>query len=1287
MNFKNLRLWVFLFGAIFLLAAFLFQQSKENRKQLQLQSMKSIALTKQNFLETFDNYNSQLNSYLRRHFAFVQNTPDSEAARRMSEIFKDERKDYRIRQIEYLSNADLKNRHLNNISITIHQPDSTWIEVKNYLFKLNSSFGISCDNLEEDIFQYTVNCNDADAVSAFEITHFVDMYQLMKHNRNNDFFDAIYITDSSGSILYPSASVGLDLFDPQLTRGTATPSSDTVASKVGNLHFRLNISSVDHEIFSTKVKIGSQQLYLLGAKKSEDFSKVSLRINFNLLSIFILSLLFIFASTPIISIIKMDKGDILSQGKVFGAGLSLVLLAILLGFSFSFGRPPIQYEKHDIIAKQIADKFLDQINQFLSVLEKKVEKKAGIIAKTNELIEFNSDGIINSLTINDLKDHLEFETNLFTISNRDYVTELFFEDTLRLNRFFTSAHYSLSTGKLEGVISKRMTDSTGKAVTFGVDSFLPNHREDKRFYIFKGGDGKILFFSEKMKIPVNTLEEAIGEAKWTEINTLLKNNEKGSDGLTWSLPLYVNGYEYEGILTRIKTNKFDQSLWVIYLVNNSLDHTKASLIAMESFAFLLAHFSLLILLSAFNSLAKRNSIYLNIKRFSYSWISPSVKKRSWYIMHNYILFLDILIFALLVYYMDHLDVFTVFLLSSFLAIHASLSKFILIYPNPGQRFSHIGLFYILPALILFFTNFEILRNYLENKQGAVPYAVVASMGFLSLILAWIFILKFIEAQGKTIRFILFPVQRTIDRTFSKIWHQISAEHNDIMLIFAINFFFWTMLIGVMPGYLIHRAVTHHEDYLWINAQPKQENDTSRFDSDFKGPLQEFERYRRIFFSRIINQDEPKIANFLAPDLTLIKKYFNKKMDQEENEKLLNKAERGALYIVFFIIIASFFVLVIVLTKRIFLTEYLFTHNRYHLPKPCKKSPQNFIVCIDNRIAMDWIFHQFDLQPNEIDRYDFIEHPDKLDLVINANKAVILQNIHCIKDIKELKSPMLALLNKCKEANKILFITSGSSLKDLINALVDPYDKLVFSEVFSDFISYTIPINYQRKAYNLPYPPFSIEDAKLASNKLKDQKIIVLKNEVNYGANSRELSALITDEILCDPLENKISEKRFEKILLILQRHNKGFYLNIWNELDQRERKMVYYYAQEGFINYTNRDTLTELIQKGIFTLSDNEDGLVLFSLSFRNFVNLMITEMEIKIFKEDERKHGNMANIRTAAFSFIFLSIALISYYDPTVLNKTSAYVSGVIGLIGTVTSLLSRGIGNFSWRKKADNG
>src|SRR5690606_27232786 len=135
MNFKNLRLWIFLFGAILLIAAYLFQQSKENKKQLQLQSMRSIVLTKQNFLETYANYHNQLDSYLRRYF-YSKISGANDPANRMVHIF-DQEKRFKISKITLATASELKGNHIDQPRISHHQPDSTLIMEEDYLFKLD----------------------------------------------------------------------------------------------------------------------------------------------------------------------------------------------------------------------------------------------------------------------------------------------------------------------------------------------------------------------------------------------------------------------------------------------------------------------------------------------------------------------------------------------------------------------------------------------------------------------------------------------------------------------------------------------------------------------------------------------------------------------------------------------------------------------------------------------------------------------------------------------------------------------------------------------------------------------------------------------------------------------------------------------------------------------------------------------------------------------------------------------------------------------------------------------
>src|SRR5690606_34589320 len=359
-------------------------------------------------------------------------------------------------------------------------------------------------------------------------------------------------------------------------------SDESAAKQVGNRHFRLNVSSVDQEIFSTELKLGFQQLYLIGAKESEHFRQVALRINFNLLSAFIIGLMIILVSIPIVSIVKMDTGDILSKAKVYGVGLSLIMLSLILGFAISYIRHQTQPKEYPEMVLKIKNQFIEQLAPFSAILEGSAAGSK-VDSLTNELLLFNKRGMIEEMKMNSLQANLHFEKPFVSIANRDYVQQVFSNRQLHAKSFI-SAHYSQSTGKLEGVISKSLSDSTGKALTFKLDSLLNEKRKDERFFIFKK-DGQIIFNSDKIKILVTKLEEAIGERKWTEIRTLLNNNQSyAEDTVFWKIPLYVNGYEYEGILTKIPTERYDQSLWTLFLVDHNLQHSLTSLTAVEASA-------------------------------------------------------------------------------------------------------------------------------------------------------------------------------------------------------------------------------------------------------------------------------------------------------------------------------------------------------------------------------------------------------------------------------------------------------------------------------------------------------------------------------------------------------------------------------------------------------------------------------------------------------------------------------------------------------------------------------
>lgn len=1305
MNFKNLRLWVFLFGTIFLIAAFLFQQSTENRKQLQLQSMRSIVLTKQNFLESYRNYHNQLDSYLRRYFYSKISDEDS-PANKMVNIFDQDNR-FRISHISLVSEEDLKGNVLDERQVSFITTDSTYILEKNYLFSLDEDpqshtaqealKRLTETMREEAAFGFSGSWQEAGMSRTFRITHAVDLYSLMKNNLNDDFFDAIYITDSTGNILFPTKDMGLNLFDPGQLRGLAiTPEEPTdgegtrETDRVGNQHFRLNVSSVEQDIFSAGFKLGSQQMYLIGAKDSEHFSQVALRINFNLLSAFIIGLFLILAGIPVISIIKLDTGDILSRAKVYAVGFSLIMLAFIIGFSISYIRHQTgNYQYPDKILK-IKSNFYEQIRPFSDILAGSMPHP--LSALTNELLIFNPRGMILEMRLDSLRERLDFINPFVSIANRDYVQNLF-NNSVPEQREFISAHYSQSTGKLEGVISKRMSGDFGTGLTFKLDSLLTEARKDERFFIFKE-DGKIIFNSDRIRIFVSNLEEAVGEKNWTEIKTLMANNrENFSNAALWKIPLYVNGYEYEGILSRMDADRFDQSLWVLFLVDHNLQHSKTSLTAAEASVFFVAYFLLLFLLSFMVALANKQSVYLNMKSFSYSWFGPSPGKRNKFIILNYVLLLDILAFVA-VYNSIRMDIFAIFLFSCLFAIHAALCRFILLFPRQHQKMESAGFRFLLPATLLFIFNLYVLLDYLSMGPRDIPLAVTGILIFIVVSCLVIVIREFSSYSTKIINFNLFPLQQQLYKKFSRVWYRVSKV-NDAKRIFAISFTLWTILIGFVPGYVIHRSISHHEDFIWDHAQNPGAHHVAGIPADFRRLVSQYEGLRRIFFAEISDQEETQIYDFIAPDQATIQNSFLWRDIYPSGSAKPGPFFNGMQMITILVLLVSLFILVIFLTQRIYLTEYLFTHSRYRLPLTGSTSKKNYVVCVDKQVAFEWICYQFGINNDEVFVYDLIEHPELNDLgQIRFESVLLIQHIHCLKNPFDFTRPFLELVRR--HPSKKIFISSGTSIKELLSGPGDHFDKLLLSEVLSEFLSHTVPLNFRTSSFHLPYfhgplAGMDTEERKLASKLLEsplftDSKVGTLEHEVNYGPNPRMLSAIITDEISQDPLNEKMSGERFEKCLLAIQRYNKGFFINVWSELNARERKMVYYYSKEGFINYSNRDTLTELIQKGIFTIVPGEEGLVLFSKSFRNFVTLIVSEREKFQFREDERKHGNVANIRTAAFSFIFLSIAIISYYDPSVLNKTSAYVSGIIGLIGTISSFLSKGLANIQWKKKEEN-
>ncbi|MEX2513524.1 MAG: hypothetical protein WD398_11505 [Cyclobacteriaceae bacterium] len=1310
MKFKDIRIWIFIFGIMFLIGSYLYQHSQTNQEQLKSQGIKGIYLAKNNFIEAFYNYHVQLEGYLKRNFyKWTLTEKDNAAIQLVNRIDRDPK--FEIESIRLNPDEHHKIPPFGRAMVELWQRDSSYfISVKDYQFSLNekkTDGSLPTENLSilSDSLFYNWGLkleNDTINARNFRVDHLVPIHLLMENNIQSLFFDDLFVLNKEGKVLYPRTKAGISISIPDSVHGT---------SSLGESSFRLRISEKDYEGFISPATVGNKTLYLMGVKETAQFQRVAFRIDFNLLSSFLTILILVFVAIPIISIFNMSAGDVLTKKRVFGLGLSLIVVMVILGFfSFSLVQNYRSFGPADDHIKALKSVFNKEINSLKTNLDQFDElyhhdsvRKVSfplINSNVNEFLQFDEEGRIVTMMIPDEEKDPEpiffWDFPFLSIANRDYVKEL---ATLNAD-YFTSAHFSKSTGNLEGVISKKK-GKTGSAVTFRLDKISPTISPFQRYFIFKP-EGKVILKSEKVAIPINHLEEGIGQDKWQEIRTLIKNNQNAAADQVWEIPIYVNGHEYQALLSRIPSDFLVSDNWLLYLEDKNLQHTLHSLASLEAITVFFPYLMVLVLLSLFTMMVKKSSIYLAFEGFSFQWYSPSPQKRGRFLWLNYILALDILLY-IFVYLCIPLCVFKIYLWACLFAVQAGTCNFLMLYSKSSEHIKeNINGFLVLVSFLwLCFAGTMIYFSMmsLEGPYILLTIGVIILLGGLQ-VLCYL-LSKANKLPSLTPTFISESIW--IKKWHGKLtlfWNRLTQVKVD-KRIYALNFLLWLVIIGFLPGYFIHRQIFNQEKFIWDNAyQSKESKDVGGKCPNglYEDLIHSLEKFRRTNFGRFTHLEDEKVKSFIAPP----KKVYEDSFFQESNFEKMKKpafpednsigfwenAQANApVWIILLLIMVWLFNMIMRLSNKIYLIDYHFAYNNeIQIPKSVKKTKKSFLIGIDSEKTRSWVIHQFELDSKELLVIDAKEEEIQLLPLKNYHKAVMLENLHCFETIDKMIETLVKFKGKYEKKELLLLVSSGKPLQEILQGKIPNQKLLVITELFATYLFQFVPLHYQNPRLSLPYMETewklmspterSAFQRKVESQLFNDRKLQEITDDLSYSPNSQSIASLITLELSKDPLDQPLSQERFEKCILSLQRYNKSYFMNIWSEMSGRERKMVYNYANEGFINFYNKETMTALIQKGILKMNRDLDGLVLFSQSFRNFVCVFVSDEEISRFKQDERKSGNAKMIQAAAISFVFISLALIGYYDPSVLNETSAYISAFLGLAGTAYSLIIKGLG-----------
>lgn len=1178
MKLKSFRIWLFLLPLILFVGIILYLQSTSNQRELENHLIRNITATQKDAVRALDDYYKQIDGFFLRqgysHFSADKSYQD-QAIGLVNIIDRNPPKYSNLNYNRPIENEGydgliVSDRGLKKLHYQIQLTDKQAEDFRSEAI-IN---GLKIDN------SYSDSKGDRPFVD-IEIP-FSSLFRTKDINKQ---FDLIYWTDSAGKIIYPKEEAGIKLYEPK------TIFKDSLGTTSGVYIDSITFSNVDYRSYVAPVLLEDVTLYAVGMFREDRFQKVGLRINFMMLSTLVFILIVLIAVIPLLSILYLSKGDILSQSKVTNVGVSLLGLALLAGFASSFFRnlpdpaTPLITTSNSISCafRESLEKTTARLKNFNNSSELPNDQEninEALLIDNNARIQkfiFNADSII---TI----DFSEAKAPSFVdVSDRVYVS--FFNKKPCEESTYLGSHYSRASGKLEMVISKRKNDSSIGALTFEADTSLFDEENlDYRFLVIKD-DGKIIFKSSKIDTPIENLKDGLNSNKWIQVKSLLENNQEIDSNSELKIPLYLNGYQYTGILKRVDVNGLDRKVWLLFLVNENLTHVFSSLTSLESISLVIIYFLFLILLMVVQRFSTSTVSDKGFKVFIYNWLQPSEENK---VKLAYLSVSMVLIgsFFVYIYYEVEINHLTFIFFAGFVAIIISMLNYAV---NAISETTEIKDFSRkLPTDHLPFTIMLVLLILLMVLSDRIqqdlywPYLFLLGMVFI-LIIGWFTIVK--ETS-----------------LFSKL--------SDNSIILPIYLSIWFIVIGFFPGYMIQSKTQLFETEIW---NPKTEISHESF---LEIETDEFEEIRRGMMTSVTDLYDPKIEQFVSPNVKRFSWILSSGIKPKFN---FSGAFWVLIGIAFAALLFSFFIYKI--QQKVF---YRFQWNKKSKALQLKNSLY-FISSLDSS--------ELDSITSNAIEIDFLFETEITQLVpVKRESTYHFKNFHSLVDYSGIIGKIQAVKSEIIAKKGKLIISSGLSWKEIFAQITDPRMKIAFSETFADFTFEFLPLKAERSSKN-----------------------------------------------------NSLSNEE----LLQRLRRNKSYYANIWSELNFEEKLACFTYAEEGFFNPAQEDVLSSLSQKGVLvpksTKPISENHWVewqLFSPMFRKYILSHVTSEEQKEFKAYEKKFGNTSFIQVSAISFVLICFALIGIFDKNFLNEAYAYLTGSLGLIGSLYAFLSRGFAGFKFGK-----
>jgi len=1251
MKVEGHQIWITLFLAVFIVSGYLYYTVHTNQIQLQEQSIRSFSLAKNNLTSSWENYKVQCQS-------------DTTLTRSISE------------------DADLK-------------------QVLNFLL----------DQMPPgDFFDLTIIADSSGKIMIAE----PDIPVAKMPVDDSTSADEIKL-----GILQSNMNISTE--DYQVYQAPLTLEWKTDDCITGENEDEIRINSENEEEVSSE----SRQIILYTALSQDALNQVRWHIPFLTVYVMLSLVILIVVSYPIIRILGMGRGDNFTGAHVYQTGLSIILLSLFIGFSISYFASRSEIKKNqnqsiNTLSGEVERFYQEQLKSYTDLLTAFMKGGADDVYSEDvlykELINIGRDGKILDIWLYGETDP-EPDTFIQPLPN---LAERHYFRRADSEAFYHGSHFSYSDGNFEGVISKKVSHQDVpaddevyvQAITFSFDEFdradtspvtrpifessncldIDTGEEFIQLnklglkYLIINKNGEVYYQSPSIKTAISEVHDVVNPAQWKELQALMENNSETTDPL--KLRLTFEGHSFHAYLQLLPMENpaLKEDSWLLIFDDSNL-------IAFRSYSIFIysavGYFIILIVFFVIGLifyLLRPKIHYLSFRRFNDYLFRPAFKKRKEYVILSFII-LTHLLFFVIVFLMD---------------VH------------------HFWLFILLFGLTITFialTRHLLLSGFLKNHRSFSDWKLPLALGMTSLfIICFLFLIVVFGITYTWLTIMLVTIQliwlwilfssrgnfsfRYLKKRSDPVLARLRSFIRKSDQLYAFVFAFWALLIGMVAGYAIHHSAFHFEDKLWElasehNTEQFNEhhhlhtvyrlNHTDSHDHSYNEQnvtgdrkhlfLDRLEYWRRQWLINYSGVEYPVMNRYIYAGRAQILDAFDHGDHNHEGTTGHDHHEKSlmARIVLIFSFIAGFLLLYLIiknLSRRIFLTDYRdFISEDNRVPKIENRT---YVLTLDHQKSLVFLkegylknrsYRLFDLSTRSGRNNIMLTDNQSMDFLFKNADGIILMNADRALTSPETIHDMTDLITACKQNDKFLIITGSKSMKELsefISEQKDPQLELALSnwlDSIASFFTAIIPIDYDLK---IPSESHLSDENKLIEK---------LKTEIQYGPHIDKL----TDLLEKSGNKSKFTKKEYEAFILRIQRHNKSYYQNIWDQLTFREKQMVHNFAKEGFVNYSNIDVLTELLQKGIFKMDKQSEELRLFNLSFCNFATQAVTPELASSFKKDRKQNGNVSHLRNALLTIIFLTILAISLFAPELPERYIGAISGSLALISSLASVAGK--------------